>query len=54
MSLLGMKTAAKDLICLDTFMMSQSNTINSSFARNPGWEGSAKSMMADHLNLHYV
>ena len=43
-----MKNVAKELICLDAFMMSQSNAINSSFAGNPGWKGSANSMKVDY------
>jgi len=43
-----MKTAAKKLICLDAFMMGQSNAINSSSASNPDWNGSFNSMKVDY------
>jgi hypothetical protein len=46
-----MKTVAKELICLDVVLMSQSNAINSSFASNPGWKGLANSMKVNYLLL---
>jgi len=48
-----MKTVAKELICLDASMMSQSNAINSSFASNPGWKGSVSSMKVDYQASGY-
>jgi hypothetical protein len=43
-----MKNVARELIYLDAFMMSQSNAINSSFASNPGWNGSVNSVKVDY------
>jgi len=46
-----MKNVAKELICLGAFMMGQSNAINSSFAGNPGWNGSVNSVKVDYQFL---
>jgi len=46
-----MKNVARELICLDAFMMGQSNAINSSFAGNLGWNGSVNSVKVDYPGI---